>query len=179
MSGRALTAEYSRFLYALGKDDIANVCTFFDRFSSALHETKVFARFIHHPAITMAEKIETVQKLFGAIPDGVQSVLREILLKRKIALIPEITDRLKEIRDREGGVVSVQVTSAAELTEAQRGQLADSFSLVFKKTVDADYTTDPALIAGLRVQVGHTIYDNSVRNQLNTIREVLHSQSRG
>jgi F-type H+-transporting ATPase subunit delta len=42
--------------------------------------------------------------------------------------------------------------------------------------VEARYTLDPALIGGAVVRVGSTIYDGSVREQLNRLRAHLASE---
>ena len=179
MGARALTAEYSRFMYQLGGSRVDEVCAFFAQFSKAMGEAGDFRRFIHHPAIAIDEKIETLQQLFGAIPETVCSLLREILRKRKIALIPEITLRLQEMRDRHSGLVVVSITSAMEVSDAQKATLEARMASSLGRKVQATYTVDASLVAGFCVQMGTTIIDNSVRNQFEKINDVLQSLSRG
>ena len=56
-----------------------------------------------------------------------------------------------------------------DVHERLRGTLA---SLTGKK-VRIEFTTDPGLIGGLVTRIGSTVYDGSVRNQLQQIKEKM------
>ena len=174
MSARALTSEYSKFIFQLSGSKVDGVCGFFAAFASALKEGGDFRRFINHPCIEIREKVEVTQKLFGAIPETVASLLREILLKRKVGLVPEISRRLNEIRDQQGGIISASVESAVSMTDQQKTSFETKVAAAIGKKVTATYSVEKSLLAGFRVRIGTTILDNSVKNQLGKITDVLH-----
>jgi F0F1-type ATP synthase membrane subunit b/b' len=68
---------------------------------------------------------------------------------------------------------TVFVTTPIPLSEEERGMLADTFSAVVDRRVTLEVTEDPSLIAGLKVRIADTIFDNSLRRQLTSIRERL------
>jgi F-type H+-transporting ATPase subunit delta len=74
------------------------------------------------------------------------------------------------------GVARADVTSARELNERERKQLRTVLERLSGRRVEANYELDPALIAGAVVRVGSTIYDGSVRMQLERLRIKLESQ---
>jgi F-type H+-transporting ATPase subunit delta len=73
-------------------------------------------------------------------------------------------------------VAEAEITSARELTAQERDALNKALEKMLGKQVDAKYALDAGLIAGARVRVGSTIYDGSVREQLNRLRARLVSE---
>ena len=78
--------------------------------------------------------------------------------------------------DDRQGMVQADVTSAAALSDADRAKLEAAVARRTGKKVRATYQVDPALIGGAVTRVGSTIYDGSVREQLQILRAKLSSQ---
>jgi F-type H+-transporting ATPase subunit delta len=68
------------------------------------------------------------------------------------------------------------VTSAAELTAKEREELDAALAKHTGKKVQPQFHTDPALIGGAVVRIGSTIYDGSVRAQLDRLRARMISE---
>ncbi|MGB2669752.1 MAG: ATP synthase F1 subunit delta, partial [Candidatus Acidiferrum sp.] len=79
------------------------------------------------------------------------------------------------IRQRQG-IAEAEITSAAELSAAQKKKFAQTLERLTGKKIQAKYTLDPTLLGGAVVRVGDTIYDGSVRNSLNELRARLAAQ---
>jgi F-type H+-transporting ATPase subunit delta len=92
---------------------------------------------------------------------------------RRIALIAEMAkDFEKELNSRLG-FAEAQITSARELNPAERRALESQVEKLIGKKVRARYDRDESILGGAIVQVGSTIYDGSVKGQLERIREQL------
>ena len=74
----------------------------------------------------------------------------------------------RSFRDRSP---TVYITSAQPLTAEQRNQLVDTFSALADQNVKLEVQTDSALAVGMRVRVGDTVMDNSIKGQLAALRE--------
>ncbi|MGA2991846.1 MAG: ATP synthase F1 subunit delta [Candidatus Korobacteraceae bacterium] len=74
------------------------------------------------------------------------------------------------------GIVEAEVTSARKLEEAEKHELLAEVSRVTGKQVSARYEIDPSLIGGATIRVGSTVYDGSVRGQLQKLKEQLSSE---
>jgi F-type H+-transporting ATPase subunit delta len=72
-------------------------------------------------------------------------------------------------RDREG-IVASSISSAVQLDDAQRARLEAMLAERSGKRVEAEYHVDPSLIGGITVRLGDTVYDGSVRRQLQRLR---------
>jgi F-type H+-transporting ATPase subunit delta len=93
-----------------------------------------------------------------------------------MGLLPEIQQAFEAKLDELQGVARADVISARELSERERKQLRTVLERLSGRRVEANYELDPRLIAGAVVRVGSTIYDGSVRTQLERLRVRLESQ---
>jgi F-type H+-transporting ATPase subunit delta len=51
--------------------------------------------------------------------------------------------------------------------------MTETLARVTGKTIEAKFSLDPNLLGGALVRVGDTIYDGSLRNRLDSLRERL------
>ena len=74
------------------------------------------------------------------------------------------------------GVVQVRVTSAVALSELERQALRARFSELTGRQMEMEYFIDERLLGGVRAQIESTVYDGSIRSQLERIRMQLTAQ---
>jgi F-type H+-transporting ATPase subunit delta len=91
----------------------------------------------------------------------------------RIAQIKEIAEEFRHEMNRRLGIAEAQVSSARELSEEEKQLLEKQMSSITGKVVRATYSRDPNLLGGAVVRIGSTIYDGSIRGQLQKIREEL------
>jgi len=82
-------------------------------------------------------------------------------------------DWLVEQTARARGWRVARVRAAAEVEDAERQQLMASLSRITGSAVELQVTVDPALLAGVVVQVGDLQVDSSALGRLNELREHL------
>jgi F-type H+-transporting ATPase subunit delta len=75
--------------------------------------------------------------------------------------------------DERKGIVAARVTAAASLNSAEQAALRESLARATGKQVNLTVGTDPDLLAGVIVQIGSTVYDGSIRTQLQEMRKRL------
>jgi F-type H+-transporting ATPase subunit delta len=73
------------------------------------------------------------------------------------------------------GFAEAEITSARDLTDSERRELEAQVSKLTGKKVRARYSCDESVLGGAIVKLGSTIYDGSVKGQLERIREQLSS----
>ena len=92
---------------------------------------------------------------------------------RRLPLFSEILKQLEqELNDRQG-FAEAQVSSARKLSDPEKQMLEAEITKMTGKKVRARYEQDETLLGGAIVQVGSTIYDGSVKGQLEKMREQL------
>ena len=77
------------------------------------------------------------------------------------------------LRARLAGAVEARITSSRKLNEVDRAQLEAQIAKLAGAHVRASYTEDPSLLGGAIVEIGSTIYDGSVRAQLQQLKQRL------
>ena len=75
--------------------------------------------------------------------------------------------------DERQGIVRADISSAHDLRDPEKAELRGALERLTGQRVEAAYRLDPALLAGMVVRIGSTIYDGSVRTQLERLRERL------
>ena len=88
---------------------------------------------------------------------------------RRLDQIVGIAQAFTHILDQKLQRVRANITSAVPLTDAQRQELVAAFERKLGRTVLAETSVDPQLLGGVVVDVEGTVYDGSVRTQLQTL----------
>jgi F-type H+-transporting ATPase subunit delta len=121
------------------------------------------------------QKLRLLDAIVGrlATTKEVRNFLAVLIDKGRMALLPEMAEQFKvEINERLG-FADAEVTSARELGADERAALEQQISAVTGKKVHARYRRDESLLGGVRVKVGSTVYDGSVRGELERMRTAL------
>jgi F-type H+-transporting ATPase subunit delta len=92
---------------------------------------------------------------------------------QRIAMVEKIARQFEVELDTELGFAEAQVTSARQLSDAEKRELESRVATMTGKKVRARYAANPELLGGVMVQVGSTIYDGTVRGQLQKLRQQL------
>jgi F-type H+-transporting ATPase subunit delta len=100
-------------------------------------------------------------------------------LLRKLAdrmLLPHLLPAYDAEIHARMGIAEAQVTSAHELSEPEKRELTAALERLTRKKVEAQFSVAASLLGGAVVQIGSTIYDGSVRQQLESLRTTLESE---
>ena len=107
------------------------------------------------------------------LPKLLRNFVAVILDHHRSGLLPEIAQQFQEELNQRLGLAEADVTSARELSVEERRRLETQIKSVTGKSVTARYATDAGLLGGALVRVGSTVYDGSVRGQLERLKEQL------
>jgi F-type H+-transporting ATPase subunit delta len=147
-------------------------------FATMVRESPELHAFLSNPSIARASKHAAIEQLVARM--GASRTLRNYLFvivdQRRAGMLPEIEQAFSALLDARQGVMQATVTSAADLTEGERAELDAALEKLTGKIVQAQFNTDPALIGGAVVKIGSTIYDGSVRAQLDRLRARMISE---
>jgi F-type H+-transporting ATPase subunit delta len=95
---------------------------------------------------------------------------------RKLDLMKDLTEAYNERLLAHQNIVRAEVTSAAPLSPEKTRALEESLSKVTGKKVELSVTVDPELLGGVVATIGSTVYDGSVKTQLERMRQELVEQ---
>jgi F-type H+-transporting ATPase subunit delta len=130
------------------------------------------------PAVQRDAKDRLLQQLAARYPvvPMVGNFLRILLDHHRIRYYSEIFDAyIKTVDDRKG-IVAARVAAASPLSDKNQMALRESLGKATGKEVHLTVEIDPDLLAGVVVQIGSTVYDGSIRTQLQEMRRRLEQE---
>ncbi|HZH90730.1 MAG TPA: ATP synthase F1 subunit delta [Pyrinomonadaceae bacterium] len=99
--------------------------------------------------------------------------LQVLLQNHRLSELKEINERFALQLDERSGVVSAQVTTARVVPEATKETLRAQIGTLTGKKVRLQFAVDEELIGGIVTRIGSTVYDGSVRTQLQQIKQKM------
>ncbi len=137
--------------------------------------TPMLPEVFRNPTIALDKKRAVLNKLIerGQPRPTTANFLKVLLQNQRITDLGQINQKFTEILDVRAGMVAAMVTTARSVPESARQQLHTKLLSLTGKKVRIDFTTDADLIGGLVTRIGSTVYDGSVRNHLQLIREKM------
>ena len=132
-------------------------------------------RAFSNPAIAHLSKEKVLETLIGKTKPSrtTANFLRILLRNGRLTELHEINEKFASVLDERGGIVGAQITSARELSDADRSELSASIAKLTGKQVKLDFIIDENIIGGVVTRVGSTVYDNSVKTQLENLKQQL------
>jgi F-type H+-transporting ATPase subunit delta len=97
--------------------------------------------------------------------------LQVLLRNQRLADLSEINKNFTQELERRSGIVSAQVTTARPVPEQAQESLRAQLAELTGSNVRLQFAVDEELIGGIVTRIGSTVYDGSVRNQLQRIKE--------
>jgi F-type H+-transporting ATPase subunit delta len=147
-------------------------------FAALMRESAELHAFLANPSIARAAKHSAIEAIVARM--GASRTLRNYLFvivdHRHAGMLVEIQEAFSRLLDARQGIMQAAVSSATELTAVERAELSAALAKLTGQKVQAQYTTDSALIGGAVVRIGSTIYDGSVRTQLERMRARMISE---
>lgn len=158
-----ITAEDSRVLKKISDDFIL--------LWKIINESNEFKLFLKSPVIKKDKKQEVFKSMFGGM---IHPLTLQFLCflsdKRRENVLLDTIDAFFHLLDDRSGIVDVHITAASKLTEQQFARFEKRFAELSKKKVRLRVDVDSQLLGGFIARMGDTMYDGSVKRQL----ELLH-----
>ena len=134
-------------------------------------------RVLENPAIRADEKHKLLDALVAraGLSLWARNLIAVLVDHRRVPLLAQVVEQFKAELNRRRQVTAAEVTSARELDAGERSALEVQIAAALGRKIEARYRTEPGLLGGAVIRVGSTIYDGSVRGQLQRLQEQLSS----
>jgi len=131
-------------------------------------------RVVDNPSLPFAERREVIDELLGGRTGKPAQNLVTVLAERsRLDLVPAIVVEYQRLLNRERGIATAVVTSAAALNKEETAALEERLRQMTGSDVELEVRIDERLIGGLTVRVGDRLLDASVRGRLERLRDQL------
>ena len=145
--------------------------------ASLLAESSDLRRVWENPAIPAEQKRRVLDVI--AERDGISKQVRNLVAvlidHRRVHFLEPIIGQLEKELDARLGFAEAEITSARQLDDAEKREFEAQVGKLTGKKVRARYGQDASLLGGAVVRLGSTIYDGSVKGQLERLKEAISS----
>jgi len=143
-------------------------------FASAIAADAQIRAIIEDPKLASAD----VERLFLSVSgdrldETAQNLIKLLVEYGRLALLPEVAAAFETLKAQDEGTLEAEITAAAKLSDAQVKTLVSQLQIKFGKKVEATVNLDPEIIGGIKIVVGDTVIDASVRGRLQELAYTL------
>ncbi|MBI4373830.1 MAG: ATP synthase F1 subunit delta [Deltaproteobacteria bacterium] len=181
MNPGSLARRYARAFLALAEEEkeIESCGESLEKISGALAEGKGVLEALSDQTFPLDERLRAIGEVLEKASSRklVRNFLSLLVAKGRIGSLPEIAREFGQMRDERLGVVRAEIVSATAQPEAVLSSIEKALGDRMKKKVVAKSREDRNLIGGIVLKIGQTIYDGSVKRELERIRERMNQGS--
>lgn len=145
------------------------------QFSSVIAQNKDLGGFLANPIFEQESKKKVLEKIIGKLSLSPMTInfLKLLIDKKRIDVLPDIETCYRQLMDETLKTVRVTVKTAFPLSGEMQSYITSSLKKMTGRTVDVTVENDKNLLGGIVIGVGDTLYDGSIKNQLNNMRNLL------
>ena len=174
----AVTARYARALADVvfeQKLDAQKVVNEVRSIEAALVESPALRHTWDNPAVQMPAKIKVLDAIIAVTRAGriTRNFIALLIERRRIRQLKEIRSQFEAEVNERLGIADAGVVTARTLGEDEKRTLESQVAKITGKRIRASYATDKNVLGGTVVKVGSTVYDGSVRGQLQRLKQQL------
>ena len=139
---------------------------------ASLHDSRDLRLLLKSPVVKSEKKLDVLRAVFS---DRIDTLTMEFLSllaeKGREETLAQVVVEFRRMRDERLGIVTLGVAAASALTKEQSDSIRKRFESLTGKTVRMEFSIDAGLKGGFRARVGDTVYDGSIRRQLELLRK--------
>jgi F-type H+-transporting ATPase subunit delta len=160
---------------ALERKDADGVKRDLASFVDAFYSSPELRNLLDNPSVNAELKQKAIEKITGAmqLTPAVRNFIHSVVDHQRTGMLREIEKAFRDELNARLGIAEAEVVSAQELSAAEKKELIAALAERTGKKIVANFREDKSLLGGAIVRVGSTVYDGSVREQLERLREQL------
>ncbi len=145
------------------------------QFSSMMAENKDLGGFLANPIFEQDVKKQVLEKIIGKMTLSPMTVnfLKLLVDKNRIDVLPDIDTCYRLMMDEALQKTRVTVKTAYPLSADMQQYIMSNLKKLTGREAEVTVEEDKSLLGGIVIGVGDTLYDGSIINQLNNMRNLL------
>ena len=143
-------------------------------FADTLDGSAELREVLENPSLPEPQKIKVLDAIATRIgmSKTARNLIAVMIAHQRLNEVRDVLASYAAVVDEESSITETEITSARPLDEANRKLLEEQVSkLAGGHKVRATYFEDPTLLGGAVVRIGSTVYDGSVRAQLQQLKQ--------
>lgn len=144
-------------------------------FAGTLAGSRELREVMMNPSIATEQKLKVLDAIaarIGMFPQ-VRNFIAVIMDHQRLHELAEILTEYHAVADEQSHMAEAEITSARPLNDQDRAELEAQVAKLAGGRVHATYHQDATLLGGAVVRIGSTVYDGSIRAQLQQLKDKL------
>ncbi|MCA9406840.1 MAG: ATP synthase F1 subunit delta [Candidatus Omnitrophica bacterium] len=130
------------------------------------------SRFFANASIPKDIRRQTLDKVFnGKLTETTLKFLLFLEYKNRLGILKDVCTEFEKVYMNDITTIRVKIASSTQLDKKQIETLSKQLNKKFEKDIQTEISVDPALLGGLKFQVHDTVYDYTLKAQLDKIKE--------
>ena len=179
MSSMTVARRYASALadVLVDRNEEAAVREELEAWAEMVEQNPLLLEGLTNPTVPYDQKSKVLNELIAKtkVRPTTANFLRVLLRNQRFGELTQVNRKLSEIMDERAGVVSAEVTSARPISASVKSALEQTLQKITNRRVRLNFATDETLLGGIVTRIGSTIYDGSVRSQLERLKRELAS----
>lgn len=144
-------------------------------FNATFADSRELREFLQNPALPQTDKLKVLDAVAQRVgmEKAVRNFIAVLMDHGRLSSLAEIASEYGSIADEANGIFEAEIVSAKQLTQAERELLQGKAGELAGGKVRVTWTEDEALIGGATIRIGSSVYDGSVRGQLQHMKQHL------
>jgi len=176
---RTIAKRYARALVELSEEKkiVDKAKADLSAFVGAVDALPAMQKLFSSPVFTTENKMAVIKDLAGKLnmQPITQRFIEHLAETGRIRYVKDVNEAFQEILAERQNRAAVRLTTAVAINNGDLADIKQKLEGLTGKQVDIDSKVDATLIGGAKAQIGSTIYDGTIKNQLNKMRNQLMS----
>jgi F-type H+-transporting ATPase subunit delta len=176
MREESVARRYAAALFALAQQEkiVDAVDADLTTVAMAVKGVPILRTILGEPRVTETRKKDALKAAFGGKINKATLQFLELLVdKRRIGLLPEIQVEFDRLAMRVQNIARATAITAVPLTKEEEKSLIKALEVKTGKKIELQTEVDPSVVGGVLVRIGDTVWDGTVRGNLERMRAQL------
>jgi F-type H+-transporting ATPase subunit delta len=177
MLNKKIARRYAKALLELGKEQgqTEGFRKELKTFAGLLKQSPLLEECLASPLYSAEDLKKIIVEITNkmAMSETIQNFLCLLVDKRRIQYFSAIEEAYDDFTNELLGYVKARIITATPLPDEDYNTLKQSLEKVTDKKIILSANIEPDLLGGVIAEVGDTVFDGSIRNQLHKIGETL------
>ncbi len=143
-------------------------------FATAVANDAQIQAYIQDPKVVSSDLQNTFLKVCGdKLSEQGQNLIKVLVEYGRLSILPAITEAFEALKAQDEGTLDAQIIAAAKPSDAEVKDLVKRLEAKFGKKIEASVSVDAEIIGGIKIIVGDTVIDASVKGQLQNLAYTL------
>ena len=168
-----IARPYAEALFKAAAADTASASVWLDELA-AVAANEQLRQFADSPQATPEQVLGVIAGVLKTkLPSMAENFLRTVIDNGRLAVLPEIAQQFRELKNAQRGAFDAIVYSAFEMDSSALAELSGVLEKRFARKLNLQVELQPELIGGIRVVVGDEVLDASVQARLQQMKVAL------